>query len=56
MEEQSISKEEFGSHIAEFEGLRDAILDELAKVRQELEDLKEDIKDLKKIIKEQEKR
>ena len=48
MQEQQISREEFGSHIAEFEGLRDAILDELSKVRQELENLKEDIKDLRR--------
>lgn len=48
--EKEISREEFGSHVAEFEGLRDAILDELAKFREEIENIKEDVKDLKKSL------
>jgi archaellum component FlaC len=45
-----VSNEEFGSLIAEYEGFRDAILDEMAKLREEIENLKEDIKDIKNSI------
>ncbi len=48
--EANVSKEEFGSLIAEYEGFRDMILDEMTKLREELENLREDLKDIKKLI------
>ena len=43
----AVSKEEFGSLIAEYEGFRDTIMDEIAKLREEIENIKEELKDIK---------
>ena len=45
-----VTKEEFGSLIAEYEGFRDMILDEIASLREDMENLKEDMKDIKNAI------
>ena len=45
-----ITEEEFGSLVAEYEGFRDTILDEMAKLREELENLREDLKELRRTI------
>lgn len=45
-----VTKDEFGSLIAEYEGFRDTIFDEIAKLREEIENIKEDIKDIKNTI------
>ena len=45
-----VTKEEFGSLIAEYEGFRDMILDEIARLREDFENLREDFKDLKTTI------
>ena len=48
-----VSDEEFGSLLAEYEGFRDTLMDEIAKLRQEIENIKEDLKDLRKVIQEE---
>ena len=45
-----VTREEFGSLIAEYEGFRDMILDEMARLREDFENLREDLKDLKEVI------
>ena len=45
-----VTKDEFGSLIAEYEGFRDTILDEMAKLREEIENMKEDIKEVRSTI------
>ena len=42
-----VSDEEYGSLLAEYEGFRDTIMDEIAKLRHEIENLREQVKDLK---------
>jgi archaellum component FlaC len=46
-----VTNEEFGSLIAEYEGFRDTILDEMANLREEIENIKEEIKDLHRTLK-----
>ncbi len=53
MEEEKISRLEFEHFIAEFEALRDAIMDELSKLTQTTEILEEDLRDLKQKLKEE---
>ncbi|HLC19788.1 MAG TPA: hypothetical protein VJK72_02640 [Candidatus Nanoarchaeia archaeon] len=45
-----VSDEEFGSLLAEYEGFRDTLMDEIAKLREEIENIKEDLKDIRKVI------
>ena len=47
-EDKTISHLEFEHFIAEFEALKDTILDDIIDLRQRIEMLKEDIDDLKK--------
>lgn len=48
-----VTPEEFGSLVAEYEGFRDTLLDELSKIREEIENIKEDIKDIKRMLEEE---
>ena len=48
-----VTKEEFGSLIAEYEGFRDTILDEIAKLREDIENIREDMKDIRKVLAEE---
>lgn len=48
-----VSNEEFGSLIAEYEGFRDILMDEIVKLREEIENIKEDLKELRKVIDEE---
>jgi archaellum component FlaC len=45
-----VTRDEFGSLVAEHEGFRDTILDEIASVREDIENLKEDLKEIKKLV------
>ena len=45
-----VTEEEFGSLVAEYEGFRDVMLDELTKLRSEIENINEDIKEIKKAL------
>lgn len=45
-----VSEEEFGSLVAEYEGFRSAVLDEVTELREEIEDLREEIKDIKRVV------
>ena len=47
-----VSDEEFGSLLAEYEGFRDMIMDEIAKLREEIENIKEDMKEFKRTLEE----
>ena len=47
-----VSDEEFGSLLAEYEGFRDTIMDEIAKLREEIENIKEDMKEFKRTLEE----
>jgi hypothetical protein len=48
-----VTAEEFGSLIAEYEGFRDALMDEISKLREDIENIKEDIKDMKRMMEEE---
>ena len=48
-----VTDEEYGSLLSEYEGFRDAIMDELAKLRQELENMKEDLKEMRQQLTEE---
>ncbi|HLC74234.1 MAG TPA: hypothetical protein VJH88_00080 [Candidatus Nanoarchaeia archaeon] len=48
-----VSDEEFGSLLAEYEGFRDTLMDEIAKLREEIETIKEDLKDIRKSMDEE---
>ena len=50
-----VSDEEYGSLLSEYEGFRDAIMDEIAKLRHEIERLREDLKDMKQEVEEMKK-
>lgn len=45
-----ISKEEFGSLVAEYEGFRDTIFDSISELKEELERTREDMKELQKQV------
>lgn len=47
-----VSNEEFGSLIAEYEGFRDTILDEITKLREDIENIREDLKEIKRLLEE----
>jgi hypothetical protein len=42
-----VTNEEFGQLVSEFESLRDLVMEEFSKVRNELEIIKEDLNELK---------
>ena len=46
-----VTKDEFGSLIAEYEGFRDTILDEMANLRRDLEKIRFDLEDLQDKVK-----
>jgi hypothetical protein len=47
-----VSTDEYGSHIAEYEGFRDTLMDEISTLRESVENLKEELKDIRKILSE----
>lgn len=42
-----VTNEEFGQFVSEFESLRDLVMEEFSKVKNELEIIREDLNDLK---------
>jgi len=45
-----VTQEEFGSLVAEYEGFRDTMLDEITGLREDIENLREELKELKQML------